>query len=72
MKILECLLKRKKQIIKAIKRRLKRNKSFKHTSKHAGKGIKGRLKRLHVLNEKGDVIETLENKESIEDEIRKT
>ena len=58
---------KKKQIIKAIKRRLKRNRSIKHTSKHAGKGIKGSLKRLHIVNEKGDIIETLVNKESIED-----
>ena len=62
--------KKKKQIIKSIQRRLKRNRSFKYISKHAGKGTKGSLKRLHAENEKGEIITTIVNKEDMEDKIK--
>ena len=53
---------KKKQIIKSIQRRLKINRSIKCMSKHTGKGIKGSFKRLHIANEKGEIIEMIVNK----------
>ena len=48
-----------------------RNHSFHYISKHVGKGSKGSLKRLHIVNEKDQIVKTYVDKESIEDNIRK-
>ena len=64
-------VKYKKKVISSIKKKLKRNHSFYYISKYAGKGVKGSLKRLYIVNEKDQIVQTYIDKESIEDNIRK-
>lgn len=61
--------KNKKKVIEAIKWKLKRNHSFHYISKHVGKGVRGNLKRLHEVNNRGQIINTYIDKESIKVKI---
>jgi len=61
--------KNKKKVIEAIKQKLKRNHSFYYITKHAGKGVRGNLKRLHEVIDRGQIINTYVDKESIEAKI---
>ena len=48
---------------------MKRNQTFKYLTKHAGKGVKGNLKRLHIINNNQAIQKTIIGKEQIEREI---
>ena len=41
----------KEKVIKNIEKKQKRNHAFRHLTNHIGKGIKGNLKRSHIMNE---------------------
>ena len=60
----------KKKIINSIQRKLQRNQSFRYVSKHIGKGVKGSLKRLYIVNENGEIVKTHIDKETIEEQIQ--
>jgi len=62
--------KMKKKVIKNIEKQQKRNHTFRYLTKHAGKGVKGNLKRLHIVNENDQIIRTIIDKENIEKTIK--
>ena len=43
-------IKKKKKILSRIKRTLKRNYTFRYLSRHAGKGNREMIKKVHVAN----------------------
>ena len=61
--------KMKSKILKNIEKQQKRTHTFRYLSKHAGKGIKGSLKRLYITNQNNEIQKTIIDKESIENEI---
>jgi len=63
--------KMKSKVLKSIEKQQKRTHAFRYLSKHAGKGIKGSLKRLHIINHNNEIQKTIIDKESIENEIMK-
>ena len=55
--------------MKNIKKQLKRYQIFKYLTKHIGKGVKGNLKRLHIINENQAIKRTIIGKERIKCKI---
>ena len=52
-----------------IKRTLMQNHTFQYLSRHAGKGSREMIKRVHRMNEKNQTIKTHNDRESTEKEI---
>ena len=48
---------------------MKRHQALKYLTKHAGKGVKGNLKRLRIINDNQAIQQTIIDKEQIEREI---
>jgi len=63
--------KMRKKVMKNIEKQQKRNHTFKYLTKHAGKGVKGNLKRLHIVDERNQIVKTVIQKEQIEQEIKR-
>ena len=61
--------KTKQKLIKTIAKQQKRANAFKYLTKHVGKGVKGNLKRLHIVNEEDKIVRTIIEKEQMEKEI---
>ena len=57
--------------MKNIEMQQKRKHTFKYLTKHAGKGTKDNLKRLHIINKNQTIERTIIGKEQIECEIMK-
>jgi len=61
----------KRKAMKNIEKQIRRNQTFKYLTKHAGKGVKGNLKRLHIIEDNQTISRTIIGKENIEHEIKK-
>ena len=56
----------RKRIIQRIKKERYRLYAFKFLTKHVGRGVNGSLKRLHLSDEEGKIVQTFTNQEEIE------
>ena len=62
----ECNNKLKNRMLQSVKKSFKRKSDFKYLTKHAGKGVKTSLKRVHEVNQNNEIIQTHTEKEAIE------
>jgi len=61
--------KKKKKIIRGIKRTLQRYHEFRYLSRHAGKGRRDNLKRIHECNDENVIVKSYTDRQSIEEKI---
>jgi len=61
--------KQKDRIIKSVSKQMKQQNTFKYLTTHIERGAKNSLKKLHIINENEQIINTLVNKEKIEEAI---
>ena len=63
--------KKKEKILSGIKKVMTRNHTFQCLSRHAGKGQRDSVKRLHEANENQEIVETHVERKKIEEELMK-
>ena len=61
--------KHRKQVLQRIIKPKQRNHSFQYMTKFLSKGIRGSLRKVHIINETNEIIKTLISRKEIEDEI---
>ena len=65
----EKAVKKKQKVLAGIRRKLKRNHTFHYISRHAGKGLRQKLRHLHLPDEEGNIQTTIVKREEIEEKI---
>ena len=63
--------KKKEKVLSGIKKEMMRNYAFQHLSRHAGKGQRNSIKRLHEANNNDEIVETCVERSKIENELMK-